>query len=190
MIPLKYAKADAGSLVPQLRGWDGRESVFLTGPVGTGKTYQAAALVRSCFRVFDPPPPVEGWDEYYDWKGPLDSGVSPVLWANVPKLLEDIRQSFNVPDMDPSGDLKRRALVVLDDLGAEKSSEWVEERLYCIVNDRYESGLPVIVTSNLTIGELAPKIGARLASRLKEMTEQHVVGLRGADRRMKKDRAA
>jgi DNA replication protein DnaC len=174
-IPRRYAHADPNHLIPALRAWDGTTGLYLTGPVGTGKTYQAAALVRLRFRTFDPP----RLDAYYDQRG---YGFRPVVWANVPKLLEDVRRSFDAPDVAPSG-LEHAPLLVLDDIGAEKPSEWVEERLYCVVNERYERELPVIVTSNLTPSQLGGRVGARLASRLREMCDMH--GLGGRDRRLK-----
>lgn len=174
-VPQKYADANPDQLIPALREWDGSHGLYIAGPVGTGKTYQAAALVRLRFRVFDPPV----LDPYYN-PGQLRAG-RPVVWANVPRLLEEVRRSFDAPDTAPEG-LEHAPLVVLDDIGAEKPSEWVEERLYCIVNERYESGLPVIVTSNLTPAKLGERVGARLASRLREMCEVH--GLGGRDRRL------
>lgn len=173
-VPKRYAHADPAHLLPALQSWRGEHGLYLTGPVGTGKTYQAAALVRATFRIFDPP----NLDAYYTL-GTMRS--RPVVWANVPKLLEDIRRSFDAPDTAPDG-LDTAPLVVLDDIGAEKPSEWVEERLYCVVNERYEADLPVIVTSNLTPSQLGDRVGARLTSRLREMCEMH--GLGGRDRRL------
>jgi hypothetical protein len=175
-VPARYASADPANLLPALRDWDGSHGIYIAGPVGTGKTYQAAALVKHRFRTFDQP----RLDGYYS--GPLTAG-RPVVWANVPKLLEQVRRSFDAPDTAPTG-LEHAPLLVLDDIGAEKPSEWVEERLYCIVNERYESGLPIIVTSNHTPAQLGGRIGARLASRLREMCEVH--GLGGRDRRLKR----
>lgn len=182
VVPKRYEAADPAHLVPQIRQWDGERSVFLTGPVGTGKTHQAAALVRSAYRLFDPPV-----TPMYTSQPDMRQPNVQVGWYNVPRLLEDLRRSFNFPDMAPEG-METKPLVVLDDIGAEKPSEWVEERLYCIVNERYEDGLPLIVTSNLTPTQLAGQVGARLASRLREMCD--LVGLRGDDRRLKKAPAA
>ena len=71
--------------------------------------------------------------------------------------------------------------LVLDDLGAEKSSPWVLERLTLIVNDRYENLLPTVVTSNLDLELLEKQIGERIVSRLMEMNQ--AVLLKGPDYR-------
>ena len=105
---------------------------------------------------------------------------------NVPELLERIRRSFNAPTQSENFDdlADTPQLLVLDDLGAEKPSDWVRERLYTIINRRYEHCRPTIVTSNLTIDQLAKQVGSRVASRLCELCE--VVELQGTDRRKTK----
>ncbi|MGQ9826036.1 MAG: ATP-binding protein, partial [Desulfotomaculales bacterium] len=78
--------------------------------------------------------------------------------------------------------LKTLELVVLDELGAEKSSEWVTERLYVIINARYNEMLPTIITSNLEMEELEALPGwERIVSRLFEMC--HLVKVDGKDYR-------
>jgi DNA replication protein DnaC len=91
-------------------------------------------------------------------------------------------------DFRPGDDSVRRArdcqhagLLVIDDLGAEKPSEWTQERLYSVVDHQYANCLPLIVTSNLPPKELAGQTGERVASRLAETCE--VVLMTGADRR-------
>jgi DNA replication protein DnaC len=72
-------------------------------------------------------------------------------------------------------------LLVLDDLGAAKGSEWVEEINYRLVNHRYEHQLATLFTSNILPRDLAGALGERVSSRLKEMTDR--VTLKGTDRR-------
>jgi DNA replication protein DnaC len=72
-------------------------------------------------------------------------------------------------------------LLVVDDLGAAKTSEWVEEVNFRLVNSRYEQARPSLFTSNVPPRDLAAALGERVASRLAEMTTQ--VAIKGQDRR-------
>jgi DNA replication protein DnaC len=77
---------------------------------------------------------------------------------------------------------RRRWRCHIDDLGAEKRSDWVLEQLYAIVNERYEAERSIIVTTNLIdIGELEQQIGERTVSRLSEVCE--TIALLGTDQR-------
>ncbi|MEU8437309.1 ATP-binding protein [Streptomyces sp. NPDC029216] len=77
--------------------------------------------------------------------------------------------------------LARCPLLLLDDIGAAKGSEWTEELTYRLINHRYEYLRPTLLTTNLPIPQLRTGLGDRVASRLSEMT--HRVVLDGADRR-------
>ena len=66
---------------------------------------------------------------------------------------------------------KKVELLVLDDLGAEKPSEWVVEKLFQVVNYRYNEMLPTIFTSNLSPEELENRIGERTVARIIEMAK-------------------
>lgn len=85
---------------------------------------------------------------------------------------------------DPEGTLRtfrRTELLLVDDLGAAKNSEWVEEITYRLLNGRYEDVRPSIFTTNLPLPQLREQLGDRLASRLVEMCA--VVSIDGTDRR-------
>ncbi len=70
---------------------------------------------------------------------------------------------------------------LIDDVGAEKSSDWVLEQLYSIINARYEEERSVVITTNLEREDLAAQIHERTVARLEEMCE--VLPLYGADAR-------
>jgi len=134
-------------------------SLLILGSVGTGKTFEAYGAVRAL----------------------AHSGIScPWLLTTAADLYADLRprDRGNAADFDRYADT---ALLVLDDVGAAKGSEWTEEINYRLINHRYERELPTIVTSNLAPRELAGVIGERVASRLAEMAVRVV--LTGADRR-------
>jgi len=76
---------------------------------------------------------------------------------------------------------ERVDLLQIDDVGAEKTSPWVLEQLYAIVNARYEDERSVIITTNLEREDLAEQINERTVSRLEEMCE--VLPLFGTDAR-------
>jgi DNA replication protein DnaC len=138
--------------------------LWLMGDTGTGKTTLAMLVSKAA----------------------LEDSRSVAIYS-LPKLLARIRQTY---DSEPGGDsylsfferLTSVDLLHIDDLGAEKRSDWVLEQLYALVNERYEAQRSILVTTNLEEGELEAQIGARTVSRLVEICEQ--VPLFGADRRI------
>ncbi|RST00943.1 ATP-binding protein [Streptomyces sp. WAC07149] len=135
-------------------------SLLIVGPTGTGKTHQAYGAVRSL----------------------LAAGVR-LRWEAVTAadLYARLRPR---PGLDAERELHTLArcpLLVLDDLGAAKGSEWTEELTYRLINHRYEYLRPTLLTTNLPIDDLHTALGDRVASRLSEMT--HRVILSGPDRR-------
>ena len=80
--------------------------------------------------------------------------------------------------------LKTVPLLVLDDLGAQKTTEWVTERLFVIINARYDDLLPTIITSNIYLEELRQLPGwDRLVDRIVEMAR--AVRMAGRNYRIK-----
>ena len=129
----------------------------------------------------------------------MKSGKS-VIFGDVPSLLEDLRSSYG-KDNDNHIEEQMNAfsqadLVVLDDVGTEKPTEWAVNRLYLIINDRYNANKPLIITSNYTSKEIEERLnnptdaktagvtGSRIVSRIAEMCK--VLTIRGEDRRVKK----
>ncbi|MFI1814416.1 ATP-binding protein [Streptomyces sp. NPDC020422] len=138
-------------------------SLRIVGPTGTGKTHQAYGAIRSL----------------------LTAGVR-LRWEAVTAadLYARLRPR---PGFDSERDLQslmRCPLLLLDDLGAAKTSEWTEELTYRLINHRYEHLRPTLITSNLTTDVLRAALGDRVASRLAQMTER--VTLEGEDRRRQK----
>ena len=153
----------------------GGSGVFFYGTKGTGKTKLAAIIANERAK----------------------SG-SPVLFASVPDLMADIRASFaDGKTAETVRAVKETPFLVLDDLGAEKMTEWVGEQLFCIVNHRYNECLQTVVTSNYSPTQVIVHMatvdargnviddlqGQRIMSRIYGMCER--VEIRGADWRMK-----
>lgn len=104
----------------------------------------------------------------------------------VPNLMEAMR-SRTAEDRAVTERLSTCGVLILDDLGKESPTAYACERLFSIINDRYNAMLPVIVTSNYSRGEIARRlsegdVGPSIASRLVETTR--IVHLDGADRRL------
>jgi len=144
--------------------------LFLLGPPGVGKTHLAVAVLRDVVRR----------------KG------ARALFYDTRELLRVIRQTYDPVARTSESDVLRPVmdvdLLVLDDLGAEKTSEWVEETLNLIVNHRYSERRTTIFTSNYEDkpdpsdpDALLCRIGFRMRSRLHEMCE--FLDLDGADYR-------
>ena len=89
------------------------------------------------------------------------------------RLLAEIKQTYDRDSGDSYMQLFRRLSMVdllqLDDLGAERTTEWVLEQLYSIVNERWQDQRAIVVTTNLRYDELRDQLGARTVSRLVEI---------------------
>lgn len=132
-----YEVARAFADAPQ--GW-----LVITGPSGCGKTHLAAAIANHC----------------------IARGV-PVFWSIVPDLLDHLRAAFG-PSSEVTYDelferVRNAPLLVLDDLGTHSSTPWAEEKLFQILNHRFNAHLPTIVTT-ISVGDLDMRLQTRLRS--------------------------
>ena len=106
-----------------------------------------------------------------------------VLYLNVSLFVEAMRNQYSEYSDDIARlreDAMNCKLLILDDIGAERPSEYVCERLYDLINHRYTNMLPTIYTSNLTPFELGDRLGSRIESRVRSAEQ---IKLDGADRR-------
>jgi DNA replication protein DnaC len=99
-----------------------RPNLILTGPIGIGKTYAAFAVVRPF----------------------VEAGARASYWS-VGRVLQELRPGGDGKVLD---ELLESDLLILDDLGVEKISEWTSEQLSIVVDDRYTNLWPTIVTTN------------------------------------------
>lgn len=111
------------------------------------------------------------------------------MFMSVPGLLMRIKNSFGHDAKETEADIMSRAsdhdLLVLDDLGAEKTTDWTQQTIYTLIDIRSREGKDTIITSNLTLGELAERMGDRIASRVGGMCK--VISMGGNDRRLERD---
>lgn len=162
--PKRFHAARLADLEPAVRGeldaWvsvGGPENLVLLGAVGVGKTHGALAAAHDRF--------MRGHQ---------------VLFAPIGELLDwlDWRRPDSAIHM---ADLCQVDLLIVDDLGTERSNEWTGERLYLVVNRRWLDGRPTIVTSNLNPDQLGEALGERTWSRLADGAT--AVRFTGKDRR-------
>lgn len=106
------------------------------------------------------------------------------LYIYLPVFLNDIRSNFDnkSPEFEEELEMVNRCkLLIIDDIGSEKLTEWVRERIVSIIHTRVSNGLSTIYTSNLSPEELKEEMGDRISSRI--LGCSHVVEITGADRR-------
>ena len=91
---------------------------------------------------------------------------TPAWYTYVPKILDRLRNGYEASGAEGYerllDDLCTIPLLILDDLGVETASAWAVEKLNTIVNDRYNTGLALVVTTNLPLTKLPPRIASRL----------------------------
>lgn len=101
------------------------------GNTGNGKTYSSACIANAL----------------------IDRGV-PVLMTSFTKILAGMTGMFSEDRISYLDSLSEFKLLVIDDLGAERQSEFSLEQVYAVIDSRYKSNLPLIVTTNLSINEM------------------------------------
>lgn len=139
--------------------------LLLCGSVGTGKSFLAAAIANE-----------------------LINQGTPCLMTNFSRIISRVSEKFG-GDQKYLDDLNRFDLLIIDDLGSERDTEFTWEKVMNVVDARYRAGLPLIITTNLTLKDLADPSDIRrqrIFSRLKEMCV--FLEVNGADRRNKKMR--
>lgn len=108
------------------------------------------------------------------------------LYIFLPSFLEDLRDNYDSKDPDFEQILsmvKNCNLLIIDDIGAERVTDWVRERMVSIINTRVSNNLATIYTSNLSPEELRNELGDRISSRV--LGSSKVVEITGGDRRVK-----
>ena len=133
----------------------GRGNVIMTGEAGRGKSHLAYSIIKAL----------------------SETQGSLAIIVNVVDLLDEIKSDFNQKQFWLNK-LVEVDYLVLDDLGAEKISDWSKEIIYSILNKRTRT----IITTNLTAGELVDSYGKRIASRLlKGCPKEHIMDFAGLD---------
>lgn len=136
---LHQAYDGAREFAAEGKGW-----LLLKGGYGCGKTHLAAAIANDR----------------------LARG-EPVLFVVVPDLLDHLRATFaptsRVTYDDRFESVRSTPFLILDDLGAQTATAWAQEKLFQLLNHRYNAQLPTVVTMNRELEEVDPRLRSRLA---------------------------
>ena len=119
-------------------GW-----LVFQGVNGCGKTHLAAAIVNYRYEA-----------------------KKPAIFVVVPEFLDHLRNTFN-PESKVSYDqlfeaVKNAPLLVLDDFGEQSATPWAQEKLYQVLNYRYNARLATVITTSNSLDEIEPRISSRL----------------------------
>lgn len=158
---------------------DNPDGLILIGTVGCGKTMLVSYIIH--YLTFC------GYSEQYveqfsddnpvNYQGDLSSFIcnnrSKYIMLNTSYFLSGLRAHTGIEDRYAYDSImysmKHADVLILDDLGAEKPTEWTQAVLFEIIDYRYNSNLPIIITTNCLPEELKEKIGERSVDRLREM---------------------
>lgn len=141
-------------------------SLVLAGPTGTGKTHQTYGAVKAILR------------------GRAQQGRGVALRiTNHPDLNDELRPKPNNSHAWALEPYMETELLVLDDLGAGKQTDWTGDSLYRLVDHRWSHKLPTIFTTNLPPKPLQESVGDRIVSRLADARH---VAMKGDDRRWRR----
>ncbi len=135
--------------------------LLLWGDVGTGKSFAAACIANAL----------------------LEQAV-PVLMTNFSKILNQMGAMYTEERYQYIASFNHYPLLIIDDLGIERSTEYAKEQVYAVIDERYKANLPLIITTNLTINQIRnPEnvADARIYSRVLEMCTP--IQVKGNDRR-------
>ena len=132
--------------------------LLFCGDIGTGKSFLAACIANAL----------------------LEKGI-PVLMTNFSKILNQMGAMYSDEKYHYIASFNQFSLLIIDDLGIERNTDYALEQVYAVIDERYKARLPLIITTNLTISQLRnpeDAAHARIYSRVLEMcTPVHVPGI-------------
>lgn len=164
IIPKKYLRIECDK--PELVQQGLEKSLYITGSCGVGKTVLMAGIVKELVRQ-----------------------NKRVEWYSYPELIMNLQNLYRKDTDDTAFDVAEKiaefsGTLCIDDLGAEKITDFVRQTTYYIINKREQECLHTIITSNFTLREIDDQIDPRIGSRIAGMCE--IITLKGRDRRLDK----
>lgn len=162
------------------------QSMFITGPVGVGKTVLMAGVAREILKV--------NFEKYYEKEikrgfASIGDPYYGIKWISYPNFIMYLQNSFREgSESNPYDSAEYVATypgtLCIDDLGVEKMTEFVQQITYYIINEREQEVLHTLITSNFSLQQIANQINPRISSRIGGMCK--IVKLAGKDRRLEK----
>lgn len=159
-IPLKYRdiKTDNKMAVDNYG-----KNLFITGKSGVGKTILASLIAKECIKH-----------------------KMPFQWLNYSAFIMELQNLYKFDNESPFEVAEKISrfdgVLILDDLGSEKLTDFVRQITYFLVNEREQRMLPIVITSNFSLEEIANQIDIRISSRIAGMCK--AIKLSGKDRRL------
>ena len=210
LFPLRFKKVKTSdipeSVNEKLKSLN-EKGLYLFGSVGTGKTHLGYSILRKIIEDDYSNAIVSVDKEYADYKikrdeemkklgtdelvrknfmvfNPAVRKITRCALSNFAKMLQIIKNSYDEDSQQISAEDFNNDILIIDDLGVEKFTDWSIENLYQLVDMRYKKMLPTIFISNLSLKDLSSKVGDRITSRIAEMSE--IIRFAGKDRRLEK----
>lgn len=122
------------------------QGLLMYGPVGTGKTFASACIANY-----------------------LMDNNKTVLVMNLGLYLMKLKKEWDEAESDVLEYVKKCDLLIIDDFGVEKATEFVIDKTFALIDTRYRTEKPMIITTNLSMKEIEAKFESRIADRLEEM---------------------
>ena len=178
---LKYAQ---GLNLEDPRGY--RSLILYSPNPGVGKTHLMVAIANYAIDHWNGEPEVDRWGS--------PATRCPIRFEKGPGLVLRIRATYSIREKDNQHEreediyceLRGVKLLLLDDVGKEKPSEFTRQLYWSVIDERVTSGLPVVITCRLPLDELAELMGEDTVDRLYGMTRGQVETLAGESYRRKK----
>lgn len=143
--------------------------ISLYGSVGNGKTHLACAIINGIITKHK----ITETEALHEFSGFMMAGTKMPRWvfSSTVDMLAEIKATYDSGEntQDIISKYKNAKVLVLDDVAVEKCTEWAQERLFEIIDHRYNELLPLVVTTNATPKEIQDRLGERIADRLREM---------------------
>ena len=139
--------------------------IYLWWNVGTWKTHTASAIANEL----------------------IEKNLVEVMFVSFSEVANRVRKSFDDSNSDKQlfDDMREVELLVIDDFGMEKPTDWLKEQIFLVINARYENRRPIIITSNQSVEDIGKFLMPQIASRLLEVSR--TIKFTGEDRRIRKE---